>query len=791
MAEVTIYLGDSDILSNVQTDLEAASVSDYVPIYDQLVKAIHNGKKISVKVSHNSVGNWLKDLGNRYGTNHVNIKKLSYRGKLKDLLGINIPDWVQESQIRDADLLSIDISPKPNTEFEDFILNVFFSPWLSQPRIPLSRLGELIQSIDQNQWHQNINQPLIGDILRRRTTQWQDKADSEGEKLIIEWLLDSPDQLKKKLGLFKVLQNYPSELGIRIFGEEYNYLVDLDLELTDIHINESLVRPALDLIRVHLEELTRLQNKQESINKLLDQVSGHLEIEFDVLQSLLHSTQIEVSQNLVRQIKSVFAPLKHRPYLDQAIADLDLLVKVPEPPAPDPDPDHPWNENEWIDWAVKSYLPYRYWLEEVGKLTGNINAYAKAYANWLYRNYPEMRLSSKRMIYQALPKFRELMVSGKPVLILIVDNFNNKFLSDFSRYLQTEAFYREELEYYISMLPSCTEVSKKSLILGQPEPFSGTSYGKIVEETWSEALHNCKVCYLPHIKALREINEQEHDVYFLNYLPIDIAFHQDEEQVGISHAQMTRSYLRALASDVRAFAQRIGADRDLIVILVSDHGSTRIPKEAPNIIDLKFFAKRINDKHHRYVSISDKGLEELPDNTRYQCYVFEKGRFGLEENYLAAQNYYRFIETNESSYIHGGLTPEETIVPVAVFTPLTVKPKPLEVILKGNEFYYGRKSEIQVEIINTNSHDCLELKVDIRNSGIVAEPIIIERLSSLSQRTINLEGKFRRYFSKNEKLHLQFTYDFLGQPQKDDVELEVRMKSISEQSFDLNEIFDI
>jgi len=624
----------------------------------------------------------------------LKIEKLTYRRKLKDVLGIDIPDWVQENQIRDANLLDIDITPKPDTDFEDFILDIYFSPWLSQPRIPLSRLGELIQSIDQNQWRQNINKPLVGDILRRRTTQWHDKAENEGEKLIIEWLLDSPDQLKKKLGLLKVLQHYPPELGIKILGGEYKCLKDLDLELNEIRINESLVRPAIDLIRVHLEELTRLENKQESIKKLLDQVSGYLEIEFDILQRLLHSTETEVSQNLVRKIKSVFAPLKHRPYLDQAIADLDLLVKVPEPPSPDRDPDHPWNENEWIDWAVKHYLPYRYWLEEVGKLTGNISAYAKAYADWLFQNYTEMRLSSKRMIYQALPRFRDLMVSGKPILVLLLDNFNLKFLNDLTRYFQNEAFYREKLEYYISMLPSCTEVSKKSLVLGQPEPFSGTSYAKIVEETWTNALNNRKVHYLPHIKALREIDKRDHDVYFLNYLPIDIAFHQDEEQVGISHAQMTRSYIRALASDVRAFAQRIGADNDLTVIIISDHGSTRIPEEAPNIIDSKFFAKRITDKHHRYVSISDDELKDLPDNVRYQCYIFEKDRYGLEENYLAAQNYYRFIETNESSYIHGGLTPEETIIPVAVFTPLTVSPKPLTVQLISKEFYYGRKSEI-------------------------------------------------------------------------------------------------
>ena len=81
--------------------------------------------------------------------------------------------------------------------------------------------------------------------------------------------------------------------------------------------------------------------------------------------------------------------------------------------------------------------------------------------------------------------------------------------------------------YYISMLPSATEISKKCLITGQPEPFKGSAYEGPVKGVWESALKDKKVHYLPHIGALRAVRTQEHDVYFLNYLPIDIAFHQD------------------------------------------------------------------------------------------------------------------------------------------------------------------------------------------------------------------------------------------------------------------------
>jgi hypothetical protein len=118
---------------------------------------------------------------------------------------------------------------------------------------------------------------------------------------------------------------------------------------------------------------------------------------------------------------------------------LDLLVKKPEPPPPDPDPDHPWSDDDWLAWAEQSYLPYRFWLEEIGELTGDITKYANAYADWLFKRYPEMRLSSNRMIYRALPSLKDHMLGTAPALILIVDNLMQNS-ERFDCYMQNEAF---------------------------------------------------------------------------------------------------------------------------------------------------------------------------------------------------------------------------------------------------------------------------------------------------------------------------------------------------------------
>ena len=52
----------------------------------------------------------------------------------------------------------------------------------------------------------------------------------------------------------------------------------------------------------------------------------------------------------------------------------------------------------------------------------------------------------------------------------------------------------------------------------------------------------------------------------------------------------------------------------------------------------------------------------------------------LETNYLVARRLYRFLPTDENAYIHGGLTPEETLIPSAVYQPVVVSPKPLQLV---------------------------------------------------------------------------------------------------------------
>jgi hypothetical protein len=330
---------------------------------------------------------------------------------------------------------------------------------------------------------------------------------------MVEGLRRDPAALTRKLAQVKVLACYPPQAGQRVLGPEYDHLAALNLDLSGLPVREADMADAVDQIRVHLNTLAQALPASEALSAMLKQVSGHLVAEFEVLRALLKSGDVAVDADLVRQVRIKFTPLHD--YLEQELADLDLLVAPPRPPYPDPD--DVWAADEWLDWAVEHYLPYRFWLEEIGQHDEEIAAQADAYAEWLYTHYPALRLTYPRMVYRGLLALSDRLTGPAPVLVVVVDNLNYKFHPDLVCYLQTQGFFAKQSIPYLAMLPSCTEVSKKCLFIGQPEPFSGTAYEKPTREAWGSALGGRRVRYLPHVGALRSVKRREHDVYFLNY----------------------------------------------------------------------------------------------------------------------------------------------------------------------------------------------------------------------------------------------------------------------------------
>jgi len=769
-------------------DRTIASPADYVEGYHHIANSIHTGKNLRVLVTNRRVSRWLKVMAEKYGYEYVVVEELTPRHVFQDQTGImDLPEEVTDSRLLDSGLLDLQIPAAPGASFDDYLLRVFFGDFLTLPN-GLRRISDIITGYDPQQWAEALERPLVREIFQRRIRLLRDELQSQGqvaELQLLDWIDVSPQVLIRSLFALKVLTSYPEELGYRVFGSIYRDLKRSNLDLRRVPPVLRGNEQTLNEINLYLERVLATPGEWE-LDSLLEHVSGCLEIEFDAIERLLALGAFEVSRDPVRRIQAKFTSLQSSPRIAQALADLDLLI-TRNPPSP---PDPSWDADSWIQWATQDYLPYRYWLENTGRLDDQIGEIANTYAEWLYRNYGQLLYHSDRMVWKALLNLREEMKEHSgPVLVVVIDNFNTKFYSDLRIPMQHQGFYEHHVHYCFSLLPSCTEVSKRALMTGHYAPFPETAYQNQVEGAWSGRLGK-RIKYLGSIGELRRISEHQHDIYFLNYLPLDMTLHQNESQTGVSHAQAVRNYLSLLAQDVSAFSRRIGAERDLMVVVVSDHGSTRIPRGTVNVIQKKYYQERAQDRHHRYIAISDHELERLPKNVKFDCFVFRRDSFELSTNYLVARRLYRFLPTDDDAYIHGGLTPEETLVPLAIYRPATISPKPLTVILLDSApIYTGTKVDLRLEITNINNYPCRRLAIEFDDPNIEAERRMIPEIPRLDRVTVEIPGRCPRTADASaRRLKACLSFDFLGQPWEYEIGIPVVIVEPAKAKFDLDNL---
>jgi len=788
MIHVIIVDPSLDIRPSQAVDLTLSAPDSYLAGYDRMVSAIHAGQDMHVLVTDKVVSKWIKVMNRRYGPSAVIVEELTLRSQLQKQIGLEIPEYVKDQNIRESKLLDLNIPARADISFDDYLLEVFFGTFLTLPG-GLRRVDELIANYEPDQWQAALKRPLVNQVFQKRvreTRRQLQKEERRAELQLLDWIEASPDVLIRNLFALRILSGYPEWLGEKLMGADvYNHMLRLRLDLHRVPIAITGNERVIDEIRLYLETQVAAAG-DATLEALLPQISGCLEIEFDALLRLLTSGAASVTSDLIRRLRSKFQPIDASPRIAQALADLDLLITRKRPS----DPDKAWEENEWSRWATEEYLPYRFWLEDTGRLDDDIAELAGTYADWLYASFGKLKYHSSSMSWKAMLSLKDEIAAHRgPVLVVVVDNLNAKFYPILQAQLRRRGYCEHHLSYCFSMLPSCTEVSKKCLMTGHYVPFDGSAYKKHVEECWAKRLSK-RVLYVASIGELRSTSVRQHDVYFLNYLPVDIALHQNENDTGVSHAQALRGCLAALAEDIRTFARKIGAERDLMVIVASDHGSTRIPKGTVNVIQGKFYREHAEDEHHRYISLTDKSLSQLPENAKYDCYILGRETFELDASYLVARRLYRFLPTDENSYIHGGLTPEETLVPLAVYHPIMVSPKPLALTLVGaSRIYVGTKFELAIEITNFNNYPCEQVTLEVTDPKIEAQPARLEALTQLKRLPISLSARCNLTAEvTSNKLHVRVSYKFLDQPYVDEVDLPVEIIEPAKPKFDLDNL---
>jgi CheY-like chemotaxis protein len=315
------------------------------------------------------------------------------------------------------------------------------------------------------------------------------------------------------------------------------------------------------------------------------------------------------------------------------------------------------------------------------------------YASWMKAGNSPLPVMSHTLLRE---KVFPYLQKGRPLFFVLIDNLRfdqwkvvQPMLSELYRISEEDTFY--------SILPTATQYSRNAIFSGLTPADLQKQYpqewkndheegGKnLHEEAFLRAqlnrsgLQEIKLSYTKvlNLQAGQDLvnnihNLMQNDLNIIVYNFVDM----------LSHARTEMDILKELASDEKSYrsltlswfehspllqALRRIADKDVRIVLSTDHGSIRVQKPVKVVGDRET-TTNIRYKHGRNLQYDIKDVlafrdpkeAGLPVPNVNSSFIFAREQYFL----CYPNNYHQFVHYYRDTFQHGGVSLEEMIVPV-------------------------------------------------------------------------------------------------------------------------------
>lgn len=768
---------DPEGMAKKDDDLLLFSREKYAISYFNALQDLSIGKDLRVRVNNTIYVQWFKSMASRYPQGTFIFETIDARNALAQRWMLEIPITVTNEDILQAGLLSFDLCPQPGYTFEDTLLAHYFAPILTSKTFPITKLPSLLESVDPQKWKANLGIPLLARTLHSRLDEWKSKAKSSEQRQLVEMFAADPYAFKINIMRFRVLHSYPM-IGEAVLGEVFDVFRTLKLQLIDLKVEDSKISETILQVTYYLNN--QQPKNSDDLATLLDRTSGLLSVEFETIEKHLRKHPDWITTELMDQIEEKFSGQFR--WLARKISALRGLIRPPKPETPNPN----WDIDTMLFWATESYLPYQSWCNRQEQFDPDLFAIGDRFSVWLMENWDNIHANSKRMVFNILSnKAVDLKRDGVVNLVLVIDNLGWTFSQMLRDMFQERGYFLAGAEPYLAMLPSETEISKKCLLAGAVgyQSIDDKTYKGMIEKGWVPYFNDKAFRYISDIGSLSAIETIDAASYVVNYLAIDKALHKSADEIGMPHRDHIYHLLERLVENTILFIEKHALQENIRIHVLSDHGSTRIPATMQNDLDPTFFKTTgFEARSHRYVTVSSERFAGLAENLNLDCFFLPANDFLNPENVLCARRGNRFLPTEKNFYVHGGLLPEEIIVPYLVFEPATISTQYLTVLLKKNEFRY-RMETVDLEIGNPNDSAVEQIQVSLLNGNVESEPIRITFLNGKNNKVIQIKARFKvtSILEEQNNLHIRIRFHAHGEQHTFDVLPKITMKKMVEE----------
>jgi hypothetical protein len=471
------------------------------------------------------------------------------------------------------------------------------------------------------------------------------------------------------------------------------------------------------------------------------------------------------------------------------IPEEKLKVTKIKPPVELESPKENYDIENWMNWAVNNYLPYHFWLEENDKHDQSADQYAGMFGDWIFSHYDELINNYSGMMYRVLPGLKEELLQNEHTVFVVLDNFNYKFLEFLISCLEKNRFVVQEESPVLAMIPTETVISKRAFFTAEAYNDNGDKYDKIVRN-WAQTL-GIEMEYLPNVGTLKSLANMDKKVYFLNYLRLDEMLHEDQNASAQRIEVRIQKELEALINEIISTLRKFGREKDTNIYFIADHGSTKILPEQPNEIDPKYYKDKAQEANYRCIEVDDEDYENTRAAIGGLCYALDRQRYGTDKCFFIARGYNRFIKNELQGYVHGGITPEEAIVPLVKSAYDMDMCKNPEITLVSENLRFAVTQKLTFLVKNFNDFPIENIELIIQNNNVKCDKIDPITVNGLETGTIDLTGtRITKSMDKknNEKLYIMISYSANGRNHRYQSEIGISVKSAQGHATDLSDL---
>ncbi len=550
--------------------------------------------------------------------------------------------------------------------------------------------------------------PFIETLIINQLTVWgenhPDKAD------LFKWLVHDPFSRSKMIIWEQYLDRYPLNKIAGWFQHD-NIWHTLNL-LPNRKKYISLIHKPLQLpenISIFVKEFLEEQWNISPIDAL-SFINANLEVERIFLANKLRF-YLHQGISLGKDVYDKIVEISDKHKLIDLIDLAKQLIPAKEPSLIDP-----YDSIERIQqWLKNEYLPF-YRSSALLKKLEQTTPYIDTFQEWLKINYPDMLISGKAMAYSQIYKLKPKSAES-PILIYLCDGLDylsaeEELLPDFE---SMGAYCENALLPHFAFLPTETFIAKPTVVCGllnsqipQEQPDS-LFYHKLLQSALGLNEDDIRSA-TDKDASIQELIQEPARVYLF----LDNQLDREYLHSGLSPYIRIKKYAAHLKKQAKAIIDankfiKKQYDKDLLVLICSDHGYTELPQNL-DIINIESTSKTKTRSifYSDIVSTSDSptnNVKYIGDKINNKnMWRLKAGLFGLNKDMVVPDGYKCFFKRPKGA-VHGGATPQEIAVPWFLINFQKQESAKAPIIsIQGEIFRRRKENELIVTIANINNY---------------------------------------------------------------------------------------